>query len=84
MPRRIHEYPVAYSFWNALSSYGSLISFVSSIFFVYIILLVFEYEEKLEDLNEYYSFRHFTDIRLFDIDYISNGQFIVCCFKYYK
>jgi len=37
MPRRIPDYPDAYSAWNALSSFGSYISFFSAIFFFYIV-----------------------------------------------
>ena len=33
MPRRIPDYPDAYSGWNAIASYGSYISALSSIFF---------------------------------------------------
>jgi len=39
MPRRIGDYPDAYSFWNNISSFGSLLTFVgTSIFFVNIYL----------------------------------------------
>ena len=40
MPRRIPDYPDSYSLWNALSSYGSVVSVVSSLFFFYIIIKV--------------------------------------------
>ena len=36
MPRRIPDYPDAYAGWNAVSSFGSIISAVSVIFFFYI------------------------------------------------
>jgi heme/copper-type cytochrome/quinol oxidase subunit 1 len=39
MPRRIPDYPDAYSGWNALSSLGSLVSIVSSLLFFYIVYL---------------------------------------------
>jgi heme/copper-type cytochrome/quinol oxidase subunit 1 len=35
MPRRIPDYPDAYHGWNFVSSYGSVLSVVSSIFFFY-------------------------------------------------
>jgi len=37
MPRRVPDYPDAFSGWNAVSSLGSLISVVASLLFVYII-----------------------------------------------
>jgi len=38
MPRRIPDYPVAYADFNALASFGSLLSFIGIIFFHYVIL----------------------------------------------
>jgi heme/copper-type cytochrome/quinol oxidase subunit 1 len=37
MPRRIPDYPDAYAQWNYISSFGSIISVVSSIFFFYLV-----------------------------------------------
>lgn len=37
MPRRIPDFPDAYSGWNAVSSFGSYISFFSAILFFYIV-----------------------------------------------
>ena len=37
MPRRIPDYPDAFAGWNAISSYGSLISVVATVLFGYII-----------------------------------------------
>jgi heme/copper-type cytochrome/quinol oxidase subunit 1 len=41
MPRRIPDYPDAYSGWNAVSSFGSLVSVVATMLFVYIIYDIF-------------------------------------------
>lgn len=38
MPRRIPDFPDAYSQWNWISSFGSMISIVSSLFFFFIIV----------------------------------------------
>jgi cytochrome c oxidase subunit 1 len=37
MPRRIPDYPDAFSAWNAISSYGSIISVFATVLFGYII-----------------------------------------------
>jgi len=37
MPRRIPDYPTAYSYFNSLASFGSILSFIGVIFFHYII-----------------------------------------------
>ena len=37
MPRRVPDYPDAFSFWNSVSSLGSNISAISGIFFFYIV-----------------------------------------------
>ncbi|MBL8690437.1 MAG: cytochrome c oxidase subunit I [Rhodospirillaceae bacterium] len=37
MPRRIPDYPDAYAGWNMIASYGSYISFASTLFFIVIV-----------------------------------------------
>jgi len=37
MPRRIPDYPDAYAGWNAVASFGSYISAISSLFFFYVV-----------------------------------------------
>lgn len=41
MPRRIPDYPDAFAGWNAVSSFGSLISVVATALFAYIIYDIF-------------------------------------------
>ena len=41
LPRRIPDYPDAYSGWNAVSSFGSLISVSATLLFIYIIYNIF-------------------------------------------
>jgi cytochrome c oxidase subunit 1 len=41
MPRRIPDYPDSFAGWNAISSFGSLISVVAVILFGYIIYDIF-------------------------------------------
>ncbi|GJJ16195.1 hypothetical protein Clacol_010475 [Clathrus columnatus] len=66
MPRRIPDYPDAYAEWNAISSFGSIISVVATVLFGYIIYDLFingkpvanspwempEYFESMIDLRE--------------------------------
>jgi len=41
MPRRVPDYPDAYAEWNAISSFGSIISVVATVLFGYIIYDLF-------------------------------------------
>jgi cytochrome c oxidase subunit 1 len=66
MPRRIPDYADAYAEWNAISSFGSIISLVATVLFGYIIYDLFingqpvanspwempEYFESMIDLRE--------------------------------
>lgn len=41
LPRRIPDYPDAFAGWNAVSSFGSLISVVATVLFGYIVYDIF-------------------------------------------
>jgi len=41
MPRRIPDYPDAFIQWNLISSYGSIISTISTVVFIYGLYLTF-------------------------------------------
>ena len=49
MPRRIPDFPDAMSGWNAISSFGSYISFFSALFFFYIVYTTLIYGKKIEN-----------------------------------
>ena len=49
MPRRIPDYPDAFSGWNAVASYGSYISTVGALFFFYIVYVTFTEGKRVED-----------------------------------
>ena len=57
MPRRIPDYPDAFSDFNQIASYGSYISAFSAIFFFYIVFVSFSNKKKNisvleEDVND--------------------------------
>ena len=51
MPRRIPDYPDAYSGWNAVASYGSYISAISTLFFFYVVYVTFTEGEPIKRKN---------------------------------
>jgi cytochrome c oxidase subunit 1 len=46
MPRRIPDFPDAYSNWNAVASYGSYVSALSSLLFIYVVYLTLVQKKK--------------------------------------
>lgn len=49
MPRRIPDFPDAYSGWNAVASFGSYISFFSAILFFYIVYVTLIHGKKIKN-----------------------------------
>jgi cytochrome c oxidase subunit 1 len=41
IPRRIPDYPDAFSTWNTVASFGSWISFIAIIYFIYVLTIIF-------------------------------------------
>jgi cytochrome c oxidase subunit 1 len=37
MPRRISDYPDAFAGWNLISSFGSIVSVIATLLFLYIV-----------------------------------------------
>jgi heme/copper-type cytochrome/quinol oxidase subunit 1 len=59
MPRRIPDYPDAFSGWNQISSLGSIISVIATILFGYIIYDIFA-NEKISNSNPWAVLPFFT------------------------
>jgi heme/copper-type cytochrome/quinol oxidase subunit 1 len=51
MPRRIPDFPDAYSGWNAVASFGSYISFLSLLVFFYVVYVTLTQGEKVTAKN---------------------------------
>jgi cytochrome c oxidase subunit 1 len=49
MPRRIPDFPDAYSGWNAVASFGSYISFFSALLFFYVVYVTLIHGKKIEN-----------------------------------
>nr|YP_009538864.1 cox1 [Sanghuangporus sanghuang]AXE73203.1 cox1 [Sanghuangporus sanghuang] len=73
MPRRIPDYPDAFSGWNAVSSFGSIVSVVSTILFGYIVYDLFINGEEVNE-NPWAVPSYFTSSKLFSSKtYTSNS-----------
>jgi cytochrome c oxidase subunit 1 len=59
MPRRIPDYPDAYTGWNTVSSFGSLVSVVATVLFGYIIFDIFANQNKCDN-NPWYVLPYFS------------------------
>jgi heme/copper-type cytochrome/quinol oxidase subunit 1 len=64
MPRRIPDYPDAFSGWNAVSSFGSLVSVIATILFGYIIYDIFV-NQPVSNNNPWGVASYFTSGSLF-------------------
>ena len=66
MPRRIPDYPDAFSGWNAVSSFGSLVSVIATLLFGYIIYDIFA-NEKISNNNPWGNIPYFTSENEYNI-----------------
>ena len=65
MPRRIPDYPDAFSGWNQISSFGSIISVIATVFFGYIIYDIFA-NERISNNNPWAVPAYYTSTVLFN------------------
>lgn len=56
MPRRISDYPDAFSGWNYVASLGSMISVVASLFFFYVVLNMFTVQLRTTKRNPWRAY----------------------------
>jgi cytochrome c oxidase subunit 1 len=56
MPRRISDYPDAYAGWNYVSSFGSVVSVVASLFFFYLVLNMFTTQFRVTKRNPWRTY----------------------------
>ena len=66
MPRRIPDYPDSFIQWNLISSYGSIISTISTFIFIYNLYLTFS-QSTISLTNNYWLIPSF-----FNNSYINN------------
>jgi cytochrome c oxidase subunit 1 len=74
MPRRIPDYPDAFAQWNAISSFGSIISVVATVLFGYIIYDIFQ-SKPIQDnsaLSNWAYPEYFTMDQIFQSECIAN------------
>jgi cytochrome c oxidase subunit 1 len=67
MPRRIPDYPDAFSGWNQISSFGSLVSVVATLLFGYIIYDIFA-NERISNNNPWAVIPYFTSEKEFKVE----------------
>src|SRR6266581_1598517 len=67
MPRRIPDYPDAFAGWNAISSFGSLISVVATVLFGYIIFDIFVNGKEVNN-NPWAIPAYFTSLSQYDTE----------------
>ena len=65
MPRRIPDYPDAYSVWNAVSSFGSLVSVVATVLFGYIVFDMYTNGKEVTNSNYWAIPAYFTSTAQF-------------------
>jgi heme/copper-type cytochrome/quinol oxidase subunit 1 len=58
MPRRIPDYPDVYSGWNSVASFGSYISAISALLFLFIVYLTLTDAKTLEAKNQWGGFNY--------------------------
>jgi cytochrome c oxidase subunit 1 len=66
MPRRIPDYADAYTGWNTVSSFGSIVSVVATALFIYIVYNLFAEGEEVES-NPWQTPSYYTSLDQYNL-----------------
>ena len=67
MPRRISDYPDAFAAWNAIASFGSMVSVVATALFIYIIYDIFANGKPVNN-NPWAAPAYFTSLDVYNTE----------------
>lgn len=73
MPRRIPDYPDAFAGWNAVSSFGSLVSVVSTVLFAYIVYDIYV-SGRVVSANPWQVPQYFTSMKEFEYNALTSNS----------
>ena len=62
MPRRIPDYPDAFALWNSLASYGAWVSFLSALYFIWLMVSAFGSAPGRFQRENFSLFHHPSDV----------------------
>jgi heme/copper-type cytochrome/quinol oxidase subunit 1 len=71
MPRRIPDYPDAYSGWNAVASYGSYVSLLSTLFFFYVVYV--SLTTRNQCVNAPWDFNSAKDKGVYTVEWVTTS-----------
>jgi len=63
MPRRIPDYPDAFVGWNLIASFGSMISIISSLVFLYLLFNLLAKKKNMMYLQIIGKYLHFLNLK---------------------
>ena len=74
MPRRYSDYPDCYIKWNVISSFGSIISFVAALFFIFILWEAFIAQRSVVWATHSSTYQEWT-ANILPLDFHNEGEF---------
>ena len=73
MPRRIPDYPDSFAGWNSVSSFGSIVSVIATVLFVYIVYNLFVDGEEVNS-NPWQIPGYFVSLYQFVLSSVSSNS----------